>query len=91
VGDVADSPDRTSLSGLITAVSALQQNLLGHGLMEPEPERKVEVWSHGSAGPVATIRFCGHGNAVPVTLKLTGETVARLCPDCGEQIRVAGW
>ena len=29
---------------------------------------------------------CSHSNAVPVALVLTGEVVARLCPDCDEQL-----
>ncbi len=29
---------------------------------------------------------CSHPNAVPVALVLTDEVVARLCPDCDEQL-----
>lgn len=29
---------------------------------------------------------CAHPNAVPVTLLLTEEPVAALCPDCGSQL-----
>src|ERR1039458_581600 len=41
--------------------------------------------------PVIVIRECEHERTVPVTLKLTGQLVARICLDCDEDLPVTDW
>jgi hypothetical protein len=46
--------------------------------MAPEDSLETAEWEND--------KRCGHPNPVPVTLFLTGELVARLCPDCDRQL-----
>ena len=50
------------------------------------PEYAVSEIRTLQGGVIRTVRTCLHGRPVPVESVVTGEVVARLCPDCDAQL-----
>lgn len=51
---------------------------------------ETPIYAIGQREPVCIIRRCRHDeNVLDVTSIVTGELLARLCPDCGTQLETS--
>ncbi|NRQ36001.1 hypothetical protein HII36_29830 [Nonomuraea sp. NN258] len=95
------SDERAEVQAARIQLNAMLSAMRSSGLIEPEPAPDVQVigrqfgfemlrrwWRHESPQPAR----CAHPRPVPVESVVTGELLARLCPDCDEQLPAeASW